>query len=91
MKRDNDLRKFEDIKLSYSEDPFGNKNVANVELYSDVMKNVLGTLDSLVYYDTDLYVLAYKQTLSYCKGEIDVKTATERIKQAVDLFRNENT
>lgn len=91
VNRDNVFRKFEDIKLSYSEDPFGNKNVANVELYSDVMKNVLGTLDSLVYYDTDLYVLAYKQTLSYCKGEIDVKTATERIKQAVDLFRNENT
>lgn len=91
LNRENVWSKFDDIRLSYSEDPFGNKNVANADSYSEIMKNILASLDTLIYYDTDLYVLAYQQTLSYCKGEIDVEIAAERIKQAVDLFRNENT
>lgn len=81
--------KIDQIIEVYKTNAFGDKDAKDAEGFSDKISEILDSLNYQIYYDSDLYNLAYKQTLAICRGEESTDTAAERIMQAFSLYQNE--
>ena len=89
INRKQNLSKMDQIKEVYETDAFGNKDADAPEKFRNKISEILDNLNYQIYYDTDLYSLAYKQTLAVCRGEESTAAAAERIIQAFSLYQSE--
>ena len=89
INRKQNLSKMDQIKEVYETDAFGNKDADAPEKFRNKISEILDNLNYQIYYDTDLYSLAYKQTLAVCRGEESTAAAVERIIQAFSLYQSE--